>query len=378
MSQSELPADRSDALKANGSEQELAPPTLDLSLPQPKTYRPKIGLIGCGGITPSHLRAYRAAGWEVAAFCNRTIASAEARRDEFYPEARVFTHYEELLALPEIDVVDITLHPEPRVAVIEDALQAGKHVLSQKPFVVDLDEGERLVKLADHCGRRLAVNQNARWAPYFHFLRKAVESGGVGRVQSVVMNLNWDHSWIEGTPFEAVQDVVLYDFGIHWFDMVAQFFPGREPSSVYAINARPTDQKIQPPLIGTALVQFGDGVAALHFDAQSRFGTQESILITGSAGTFRAEGPICEAHRVTLRTAEGVARPVMRGKWFDDAFRGTMGELLCAIEENREPSNSAASTLPGLALCFASVASAKSGRSEVPGNVRRLEAAGSP
>lgn len=378
MSQPELPTDRSEALKAKSSELEIAPPALDLSLPQPKSYHPKIGLIGCGGITPSHLRAYRAAGWEVAAFCNRSIASAEARRDEFYPEASVFADYRDLLSRPEIDVVDITLHPEPRVAVIEDALRAGKHVLSQKPFVVDLDGGEQLVKLADHCGRRLAVNQNARWAPYFHFLRRAVEVGCVGRVQSVMMNLNWDHSWIEGTPFEGVRDVVLADFGIHWFDMAAQFFSGREAQSVYAVNARPADQTIPPPLIGSAVVQFGDGVATLNFDAQSRFGARESILITGSSGTLRAVGPICEAHQVTLHTPEGVARPVMEGKWFDDGFRGTMGELLCAVEEDRPPSNSAVSTLPGLALCFAAVASTKSGRPEAPGKIRRLNPDGFP
>jgi hypothetical protein len=62
----------------------------------------------------------------------------------------------------------------------------------------------------------------------------------------------------------------------------------------------------------------------------------------------------------------------MEGNWFDDGFRGTMGELLSAIEENREPSNTAASALPGLALCFAAVASARCGRPMIPGQVRAL------
>ena len=68
----------------------------------------------------------------------------------------------------------------------------------------------------------------------------------------------------------------------------------------------------------------------------------------------------------------GVAHPVMEGNWFDDGFRGTMGELLAAIEENREPSNAAASALPGLALCFAAVESARTGRPMIPGQVRAL------
>jgi hypothetical protein len=50
---------------------------------------------------------------------------------------------------------------------------------------------------------------------------------------------------------------------------------------------------------------------------------------------------------------------------------GTMGELLCAIEESREPENSAANNLRSLALCFAALESTRSGRMEIPGNVRQ-------
>jgi predicted dehydrogenase len=60
------------------------------------------------------------------------------------------------------------------------------------------------------------------------------------------------------------------------------------------------------------------------------------------------------------------------GKWFNDGFRGAMGELLCAIEENREPSNSARDNLRSLALCFAAVKSADTGKSQIPGKIRRL------
>ena len=53
------------------------------------------------------------------------------------------------LARDDIDVVDITTHPAERPPLIETALTAGKHVLSQKPFVLDLDVGRRLADLAD-------------------------------------------------------------------------------------------------------------------------------------------------------------------------------------------------------------------------------------
>jgi predicted dehydrogenase len=361
-------------LSAKVEERSFPPPRLPYEPPQPRHYRPKLGLIGCGGISASHLRAYRAAGWDVVALSSRSATAAKSRREEFYPEARAFSDYRELLALPEVDVVDITLPPGPRVAVIEAALNAGKHVLSQKPFVESLDVGRRLAALANRRDRKLAVNQNGRWAPYFSYLNQAIRAGHIGEVQAVAMNLNWDHTWIEGTPFERVNDVVLFDFGIHWFDMAAQFFHGRRARSVFAVNASAPSQKIKPPLIASATIAFDHGTASVQFDASSRFGPRESICVTGSEGTLRAEGAICAAHDVTLITKRGIARPQLTGKWFDDGFRGAMGELLCAIEDDREPSNAAAESLPGLAMCFAAVQSAKCGEAVNLGKSARSKA----
>jgi predicted dehydrogenase len=186
--------------------------------------------------------------------------------------------------------------------------------------------------------------------------------------------LNWDHTWIKGTAFESIHHIVLYDFAIHWFDMVALFFGDRTPLAAFAANAPAPGQTLAPPLLGNALVRFENGLASLNFDAHSRFAPEESICLTGAEGTLRARGPLCLAHEVTLATRRGIARPELTGQWFNDGFRGTMGELLRAIEEDREPSNSARNNLRSLALCFAAVRAADTGRAQVPGRVRRLPA----
>src|SRR5690606_35745834 len=135
--------------------------------PGPKSYRPKIALVGAGGISFAHLDAYRRAGFDVAAVMSRTQSRAETRRDEFYPDALATDDFDSLLKRDDSEVLDITPHPAERVPLVEAALKAGKHVLSQKPFVTDLDTGARLVELADRNGVKLAVNQNGRWAPHF-------------------------------------------------------------------------------------------------------------------------------------------------------------------------------------------------------------------
>jgi hypothetical protein len=129
-------------------------------------------------------------------------------------------------------------------------------------------------------------------------------------------------------------------------------------------------------MIGSALVQFEGGIATLGFDAHSRFGPKEAICVTGSAGTITASGPVCAAHDVTLHLKRGHAKPKLEGTWFNDGFRGAMGELLCAIEEDREPSNSARENLTSLALCFAATNSADTGQAQIPGKIRRPFVAG--
>jgi predicted dehydrogenase len=347
-------------------------PSLPYRPRDPKNYSPEIGLIGCGGITKHHLRAYKAAGYRVTALCDVVPEAAEKRREEFYPDARVFTDYQEVLKLEEIEVVDITTHPEVRGPIIADSVEAGKHVLSQKPFVLDLDEGETLVDLADKRGVLLAVNQNARWAPHFSYMREAVQADLIGEVASVHCGVHWDHSWVRGTMFEKVYHLILYDFAIHWFDFLSTIMGKQKPLRIYASTAVSPTQDIMPALMGQAAIEYPRAQTTLIFDGHAQHGPWDEGYIAGSHGTLRSFGPSVNRQTVELTRDGGDFRPNLVGSWFPDGFHGTMGELLCAIEEKRQPSNDGRSNLRSLELSFAAVASAMRHEPIVPGSVRRL------
>lgn len=347
----------------------IAAPALAYLPPRPRSYRPKIALIGCGGISEYHLRAYVALGLEVVALCDCDAARAEKRRAEFYPAARVLTDYRDVLARGDIEVVDVALHPADRVAVIEAALLARKHVLSQKPFVLDLAVGERLVALADAQGVKLAVNQNGRWAPHLSYLVAAIDAGLIGEVTSLDCTLQWDHTWTTGTPFENVHHLVLFDFGIHWFDIVTRLLRGRRARRVWASVVRTSAQKMKPPILAHAAIDFEGAQARLAFNGHVQLGQEDRTVICGTAGTLRSFGPSLSEQTVTLTTAAGRATAVLEGTWFVNGFQGAMGELLCAIEENRPPIHSARENLASLALCFAALASADTGAPQIPGAI---------
>ncbi len=338
----------------------------------PKKYSPEIALIGCGGITKHHLTAYHAAGYRVTALCDVKIENAEKRRQEFYPHAQVFTDYREMLRLPNIEVVDVTTHPHNRPPIIKDCLKAKKHVLSQKPFVLDLDVGQKLADLADQMGVLLAVNQNGRWAPHFSYLREAAHSGLLGEIVGVHCGVHWDHSWVKGTPFEQVEQLILYDFAIHWFDFLSTVMSAEAPTRVYASTAKTKIQTISPALLGQVLIEYDNAQATLTFDGNVPKGSWDRTLISGTQGLIRSAGVNLAGQRIEIVTADGIISPKIKGTWFPDGFHGTMGELLCAIEEKRQPSHSARNNLRSLELCFAAVASSLRHKPIAPGTVRKL------
>lgn len=353
---------------------EIEPPAVDYLPPKPRSYNPKIGVIGTGGISEFHLKNYLACGYTVAALASRTRSKAEARRDQFYPGAEVYDDHHAILERDDIEVLDITPHPADRIPIVRDALNAGKHVLSQKPFVLDLADGEELVRLAEEKGVKFAVNQNGRWAPHFSYLRNAVGSGLIGRVTSVDFSLQWDQTWIKGTSeFESIHHLILFDFAVHWFDITTQIMAGQEPARVMASAIRYDEQVYTPPALAAAIVEYPGAQVRLSFNAHTTLGEEDVTTVVGTKGTLRSRGPgLNDQPEMEVYLDEGQCRVPLEGCWFDNGFQGTMGELLCAIEDDREPNHSARGNLKSLELCFAALKSADTGQPVEVGTVRTV------
>ncbi len=307
--------------KGGSKRQSAQAPKLPYKPSDPKHYRPNIGLIACGGITKHHLIAYRAAGYRVTALCDSVIARAKARQREFFPDAKVHANWRDVLKRDDIEVVDLAAHPPARAEMIRASLEAGKHVLSQKPFVLDLDFGRRMADLADLQGVRLAVNQNGRWAPHFSYIRQAIAAGLLGRVSAAHLSVHWDHHIVEGTPFEDIHHLILYDFAIHWFDILGCFMADRSPTRVFTSTARTASQRIKPPLLAQVLVEYEGAQATLVFDADTRFGIEDRTFVTGDKGTISSTGPDVRHQKVVLTTAEGRV----------DATLGTQVDRIAAL-----------------------------------------------
>lgn len=332
-----------------------------------------IALVGCGGIGRLQLEAYRAAGWRVVVLCDSRPSAARALRDELYPEADVTSDYDAVLTRPDVEVVDLAVHTDIRPAMVRRAVEAGKHVMSQKPYVEDLAEGRELAELAVARGVRLAVNQNGRWAPHFHLLRSLVQGGALGTLVAADFAAYWPHDvHTEHHVLGQQRHLVLYDFAIHWFDLVATLFEGRTPLSVYSTVATRDGQLVPVPTLTQTVIDYGTAQVSVLMRASARGEDTGSYHVLGSGATAVLHGSALGGARATVISDRGTEAVEVEGSWFPDALIGSMADLLCAIEDGTAPSANAWSSLDGLALCFAAIESAETGRPVDPAHVRTL------
>ena len=138
-----------------------------------KNYRPQppskkdygIGLVGCGGIARNaHLPAYKQFGYRVVHACDIAEDNLQAAIEEF-DIPRGTTDLDELLADPEVEIVDLAVHANQRRPLVERIAEAGKPIFSQKPFAMDWQEAGEMVAICEEAGVTLMINQQARWAP---------------------------------------------------------------------------------------------------------------------------------------------------------------------------------------------------------------------
>ena len=207
-------------------------------------------VVGTGFIGVVHVEALRRLGVQVHGVVGSSRERAAARAKEAsLPPA--YASFQAMLDDPRVEVVHITspnhLHHEQTTA----ALEAGKHVVCEKPLAMTSRQSAELVQLAERSGRVNAVNFNVRFYPVLQHLRGLVEENGLGAVRLVSghylqdwLLLDTDWNWrLEpdlGGELRAVADI-----GSHWMDLTS-FLTGKRITAVMAELATFIKTRRQP------------------------------------------------------------------------------------------------------------------------------------
>ena len=328
----------------------------------PEGRRLKIGIVGCGGIVnQSHLPAYRNCGYEVVA-CMDIDPQAVESTQRRWGIPRGGTDPGVVLDDPEVEVVDLAVHANVRPQVLPQIAAAGKPIFSQKPFAMDWEAAKRMVEAAERAGVPLMVNQQARWAPAHRAIKALIDRGVCGPLYSVAhVRRSWqDHPdrW-----WRHLQDFNIVDHGVHFIDL-ARYFSSRTPDAVSCTTARVPGQNAVSPLCHTLLMHFdrGDLLCTEHFNniVSSPAGHSDTWYVDGVEGSIVGTQEWVEVTRQD--EPDRRLRFSIEGRWFPDAFGGSMAEMMSAVAEGRVPMTSGRDNLNSIKIAFAAVRSSEEAR----------------
>jgi myo-inositol 2-dehydrogenase/D-chiro-inositol 1-dehydrogenase len=249
----------------------------------------RYGLIGFGRFGRLHAGAIeRTAGAALGAICTASEASAAAAA-EAHPQACVSRDWRELLADPALDVIDVVapnhLHAEITIA----ALEAGKHVLLEKPMATTTADCKRIIAAVERTGRLLAVGFELRLSIQWGRIKRLIDEGAIGRPRYVNISLfrhpyrrgaaGWRYARDQVGSWILEEPVHFYDFAMWWLE--AQGNP-------VAVGATGTSAGEGMFDNFTSTIRFADGAYATITQSLAGFGHHLVVELTGTEGAIRA------------------------------------------------------------------------------------------
>lgn len=269
----------------------------------------RIGVIGTGFGRRVQLPALRlVSGAEVTAIASSSLERARAVAKEF-DLPRAFGSVEELAGAPDVDLVIISSTPDAHIRHATAALEAGKHVLCEKPMALTAREAERMIAVATRSGGVARIDHELRYEPNRRKVQELIRAGAIGSVWHIEFVLK---PYVRGdgrpqaldAPWSWWYDAkrgggILGAVGSHLIDL-CRFWTGSEVSEVHGraatfVPERYDEQRVRRPVtadeFASFVVRFANGVVAtVMLTTVAAHGPGHFAQITGSEGTVVLTG----------------------------------------------------------------------------------------
>jgi predicted dehydrogenase len=291
------------------------------------------------------------------------------------PETACFQSLDDALAATDAELVLITAPMEAHVPLAIQAMEAGRHVLVEKPFAPSVAEARRAVEIAERTGRTLMVSQNYRFYPAPRTAARLVTSGELGAAGNVsVAFRRWanDAAAASAHRHYTYQHPLLFDMAIHHYDLMRMVL-GQEAVEVWAKDTSPSWSRFTEEAAATLVVTFANGQTVTYSGSWVSPGEP-----TNWGGEWRmefAEGELSWTSRAGYEAGESGERVCFRrldGTVTDVPMESvprlgrSMGlrQLAEHIEAGTTPESSGRANLGTVAIMEAAARSMETGRAE--------------
>lgn len=236
----------------------------------------RVAVIGVGSMGFNHLRVYsELEGVQLAGVSDVSPERLKAITDRF--AVQTYSDYRELFEKEKPEAVSITVPTSDHEEVATFALNAGAHILVEKPIAASVDEGKRIIALAKETKRQLMIGHIIRFNPAIQSLKKRLDNGDLGRIFQIFCR--------RAGPFPArIRDVgVVIDLAPHDVDIM-RFLTGLSPTRVYAETEQQIHTNHEDLLFG--LLRFLGGLTgALELNWLTPKKIRETLVL-GEKGLF--------------------------------------------------------------------------------------------
>jgi UDP-N-acetylglucosamine 3-dehydrogenase len=257
----------------------------------------KIGVIGCGSIAQHrHLPEY---GFnketELTAVCDINEERANEVAEKYGVQA--FTNYEELLTSTDVDAVSVCTPNYLHAPITIAALNAGKHVLCEKPMATSKEEAEAMIEAAAKSGKKLMIAHNQRFVKSHQKARQLIESGAIGKIYSFRTAFGhggpegWSVEGKEGWFFQKEKAFVgaMGDLGVHKTDLL-RYVLGEEIVEVGAFVETNAKEFADVDDNAVCVLKTENGIIGTLAASWAYVGTEDnSTIIYGEKAVLRLE-----------------------------------------------------------------------------------------
>jgi len=198
----------------------------------------KVGIIGCGGIANGkHMPALdKVSGVQMVAFCDLIKEKAGLAKMQYgTPNAKVYTDYKELLQDESIDVVHVLTPNRSHSFITIDALNAGKHVMCEKPMAKTYAEAKEMYEASVRTGKKLTIGYQQRWRGDSLYLKEACEAGDLGDIyyaRAIALRRRAVPTWGVFLNEYEQGGGPLIDIGTHALDLTLWMMNNYKPKMV--------------------------------------------------------------------------------------------------------------------------------------------------
>ena len=260
----------------------------------------KYALIGCGMISPNHIKAALANNLEIVALCD-LVEENRNKALELIPEelrGGVTLYADHLIMLEEQhpDLVAIALGSGLKRRLSVDCMKAGSNVIVEKPIALSLEDADAMIATAEECGVKLIVNHQLRFGKTVRALKAESQNGEFGKLLhgTVQVRRNRNKAYFDAGKWRgtwANDGGTLMNQCIHYTDLL-QWVMGSDVDEVFAYTDRMTHPYIEAEDLGLAVLKFKNGAYATIEGTVNTYpkNLSDSMAIFGETGTVSLRG----------------------------------------------------------------------------------------